>query len=335
MATLKEGNTVAQRPKQTDVSQAIAELGLEPYVLDIELQGYAVVPPDVTGVTDAEIDRLTQLLLDKSEELVGCRFSVADGPECELDYGNYRGTLELFSKAKPSQFQLMQLCTFDRAFRDLAVNPVATALTRHMIGPLARFSSHNCFVKWAGDGYGESLGLHCDQTGRSSALGPRRAERQLHVVPDRLHPRRRGIRVRTRIPSALAPANHAGGCQGGDSRRVSPRVIDSIPRSTLARRVSTNHAGLAGDDRQLFPTRVHPAAGRHPQPLSAGVGGRLRGPGPVQGAGWFREPVPVPGASCTEGGSLGRRGRLICRMPQARTADATEPMRIPSRSPAK
>ena len=150
---------------RADVKEAIAELGLEPYVLDIELQGYAVVPPSVTGVTDAEIDRLTQLLLDKSEKLVGCRFTVEDGPECELDYGGYGGTLELFSKAKPSQFQLMQLCTFDRAFRDLAVNPVENALIRYMIGPAARFSSHNCFVKWAGEGYGDSLGLHCDQQG--------------------------------------------------------------------------------------------------------------------------------------------------------------------------
>ena len=148
-----------------DVNETIAELGLEPYVLEIELQGYAVVPPEVTGVTDAEIDRLTQLLLDKSEELVGCPFTVADGPERDLDFGGYGGTLELISKVKPSQFQLMQLCTFDRAFRDLAVNPAATALMRHMIGPGARFSSHNCFIKWAGDGYGESLGMHCDQAG--------------------------------------------------------------------------------------------------------------------------------------------------------------------------
>ena len=158
---------MAKRHRSEDAQrQAIAALGLEPYVLDIELNGYAVVPPAVTGVTPAQVERLTQLLLDKSEELVGCRFSVADGPERELDFGGYRGTLERFSNAAPSQFQLMQLCTFDRAFRDLAVNPAAVALMRHMIGPNAtRFSSHNCFVKWAGEGYGESLGLHCDQGG--------------------------------------------------------------------------------------------------------------------------------------------------------------------------
>lgn len=42
----------------------------------------------------------------------------------------------------------------------------ATALMRHMICQLeTRFSSHNCFVKWNGKGYGESLGLYCDQQG--------------------------------------------------------------------------------------------------------------------------------------------------------------------------
>ncbi|MCE2459732.1 MAG: hypothetical protein J4F38_03015 [Pseudomonadales bacterium] len=102
----------------------MTELGLEPYVLELELNGYAVVPPSVTGVTEEQIDTLTQLLLDKSAELVGCRFTVEDGPECELDYGGYKGIIERMSGVEPSQFQLMQLCTFGRAFRDLAVNPV-------------------------------------------------------------------------------------------------------------------------------------------------------------------------------------------------------------------
>lgn len=116
---------VAEATRQRKGNAAIAELGLEPYILELELNGYAVVPPSVTGVTDAEIDTLTQLLLDKSEELVGCKFTVEHGPECELDYGDYKGIIERMSGVEPSQFQLMQLCTFGRAFRDLAVNPVA------------------------------------------------------------------------------------------------------------------------------------------------------------------------------------------------------------------
>lgn len=145
--------------------QLIEELGLEKYAFELDRDGYTVVPPEVTGVSEADLNLLTSSLLSKSEELVGCRFDLETGAECELDYGNYQGSvLELQSQAKPSQFLLMQLCTFGRPFRDLAINPVAVALMRYLIDPTeTRFSSHNCFLKWAGEGYGESLGLHADQ----------------------------------------------------------------------------------------------------------------------------------------------------------------------------
>ncbi len=162
--------------KMDELQETIEELGLQPYIEQIDEQGYAVVPPEVTGVTMAQVDELVQLLLDKSEEYIGCKFTVEGGPESDLDYGDFRGFLELRSGATPSQFQLMQLCTYHRAFRDLAVNRAGTALINYMIGsfghPLfgadgwaARFSSHNSFIKWAGDGYGETLGLHVDQGG--------------------------------------------------------------------------------------------------------------------------------------------------------------------------
>ena len=141
-------------------------------MLELELNGYTVVPPEVTGVTEVEVDELTDLLLKKSEALVGCEFTIEVGEAAELDFGNYPGTLELIYGAKQSQFQLMQLCTFDRASRNLAVNPVSNVLMRHLIGwNEARFSSHNCFIKWQGDGYGELLGLHCDQGGVPMPLG--------------------------------------------------------------------------------------------------------------------------------------------------------------------
>lgn len=156
----------AQSREQQARQKIIAELNLEKYALELELNGYTVVPPEVTGVTMDQVDELCDQLLAKSEQLVGCKFSIEGGPECDLDFGDYMGTLELQSGAKPSQFQLMQLCTYHRCFRDLAINKVANALMRYVIGPYAtRFSSHNSFIKWQGDGYGESLGLHCDQGG--------------------------------------------------------------------------------------------------------------------------------------------------------------------------
>ena len=107
--------------RDSDIQQArqklVLELDLEKYVLELDLNGYTVVPPEVNGVSSAQIDELSQLLLDKSEELVGCKFTLEDGPECPLDFGEYRGTLELQSGAKPSQFQLMQLCTLQAMSR--------------------------------------------------------------------------------------------------------------------------------------------------------------------------------------------------------------------------
>lgn len=155
---------VSYRELKRSHQARLERLGLAEFIRELDTNGYTVVPPSVTGLSDDDIGLLTDLLLKKSEALVGCEFSLEGGADNDLDYGEYRGMLELQSNAKPSQFQLMQLCTFDRAFRDLAVNETAVTLMQHMIGlPDTRFSSHNCFIKWRGEGYGESLGLHCDQ----------------------------------------------------------------------------------------------------------------------------------------------------------------------------
>ena len=44
---------------------------LTPYLPQLDEQGYAVVPPEVTGVSASMIDQIVQQLLDKSEELIG------------------------------------------------------------------------------------------------------------------------------------------------------------------------------------------------------------------------------------------------------------------------
>ena len=149
--------------------KAAGALGIAEYAETLAEDGYVIVPPEVTGVTPKVIERLTELILAHSEKLVGCPWSVEDGPAQDITFGGFPGTLELMhaeaqAPVEPAQFQLMQLCKEDRAFRDLAVNRVAAALINTVIGlGAARFSSHNCFVKWKGDGYGEKLGLHVDQ----------------------------------------------------------------------------------------------------------------------------------------------------------------------------
>lgn len=153
----------------TRLAPEIVELGLEQYVLQLEVDGLTVVPPEVHGVTEEQIDELAQLLLVRAEELVGCPFDLDEGPLGEIEFPVPDHVLAELSgdddRGIPSQFLIQKLCSLDRRFRDLAINPVAVALIRHMVGSNAtRFSSHNGFVKWQGDyGYGANLGLHCDQ----------------------------------------------------------------------------------------------------------------------------------------------------------------------------
>ncbi len=97
------------------------EMGLEPYVLELELDGLTILPLEVTGVSLDTIDELTQLLLDISERAVGCKFSLDRGPHAELDVPDF--PLSFFSKERgdSTQFQLQCLAREHRLFRDLAV----------------------------------------------------------------------------------------------------------------------------------------------------------------------------------------------------------------------
>ncbi len=149
----------------TTLDSAIVELELERYVLALEVDGVAVIPQKVHGISNAMFDELTNQVLSYAGELAGTTFTLDLGPAEDLEFEGGR-TQGLHDGGGPcTQFLLGNLASRNRVFRDLAVNPVAVGLIRHMIGGWAtRFSSHTSFVKWHGEyGYGPGLGLHCDQ----------------------------------------------------------------------------------------------------------------------------------------------------------------------------
>ena len=152
---------------QTRLSPQIQELELEQFVLQLEVDGLCVVPPEKTGVPPETIKAIAERLLFEGEEVVGCGFDLNKGPKAELTMSADENVIAQFSgdRGEPTQFLVQQLCARDRLFRDLAINPIGVALIRHLIGQNAtRFSSHNAFIKWQGEfGYGQNLGLHCDQ----------------------------------------------------------------------------------------------------------------------------------------------------------------------------
>ncbi|MEE9282060.1 MAG: phytanoyl-CoA dioxygenase family protein [Myxococcota bacterium] len=143
--------------------------------MELETAGLTIVPPDVTGVTPELLDRCTEVLLKRFTEITGgCPITIEDGPTGELTWPEMpRSALRGDDAPPPTQMLIQQLLQLDRCFRDLTVNPVADALIDHLIGSLPvpggkararRLSSTNSFVKWQGEyGYGQTLGLHCDQ----------------------------------------------------------------------------------------------------------------------------------------------------------------------------
>ncbi|MCY4656601.1 MAG: phytanoyl-CoA dioxygenase family protein [Gammaproteobacteria bacterium] len=158
----------------TYLSEEVQNRNLEKYALDLETEGLTIVPASVTGITDDLLGRCTEVLLSKFTELSGgCPISLEDGPQGSLDWSSSRESAFTAGEntPEPTQTLIQQLLQLDRCFRDLFLNPVVDALIGHMMGAHAkqkqrswRYSSTNSFVKWQGDyGYGEHLGLHCDQ----------------------------------------------------------------------------------------------------------------------------------------------------------------------------
>ena len=151
----------------TQLGKQIQELELEQYALELEVDGLTVVPPKVTGVDTELMDRCVEVLLERFTELSdGCPITLEDGPLGELKWSTPEG-----KAPTPSQTLIQQILQLDRCFRNLFVNPVADVLIGHLFGHSGnaerrswRLSSTNAFVKWQGEhGYGEHLGLHCDQ----------------------------------------------------------------------------------------------------------------------------------------------------------------------------
>lgn len=151
----------------------VKELSLESYAHELETEGLTIVPPEVTGVDESLFSRCTEVLLERFTEITnGCPITLEDGPTQELSWPDLPNSpLRPKDAPEPTQMLIQQLLQLDRCFRDLFVNPVTDALIGHVFGGKNnnnsrswRFSSTNSFVKWQGDyGYGEHLGLHCDQ----------------------------------------------------------------------------------------------------------------------------------------------------------------------------
>ena len=130
----------------------IRELALEPHVAELDTYGYTVIPPEKVGPIDFTL-RVRDVVLRLVEERTGVPHSL----DRNGDPGRYTGQPQL-----ANQFLLYYLLFADPIFEEWLENPVLQALITFVMRDQGQLSSLTSFVKWKGDGYGASLGLHSD-----------------------------------------------------------------------------------------------------------------------------------------------------------------------------
>ncbi len=135
-----------------ELYRPIRELGLESYTAELDNYGYTVIPPEKVAPLEF-VDRMREVVLRLIEERTGIKHRIEENG----NHGKYKGMPLL-----PSQFLLYYLLFADPIFEDWLENATLRALVDWVMRGQAQLSSLTSFVKWKGDGYGPTLGLHSD-----------------------------------------------------------------------------------------------------------------------------------------------------------------------------
>ena len=134
--------------------QEISELGLEPYVADLDTHGFTVIPPAIAS-PNGLASRLLEAVLDVSERRRGVRPDLVTGATHERFAGRYaKGDGD-----SPWGDLLHALIFEGEVFEEALMNPVLLAMTTYLCGYSMVLSSMQAFLKGPNE---TSFGLHCD-----------------------------------------------------------------------------------------------------------------------------------------------------------------------------
>ncbi|ARR55251.1 hypothetical protein HY78_18275 [Rhizorhabdus wittichii DC-6] len=128
----------------------IETFGLAPYIGELDVKGYTVVPPHIAQTIDLH-PRLLNKILDIAERRTGARPSLSGDPS-----GHSHGPLGNL---------LSYLLFEDEVFREALLNPVVLTFLTYLLGSNASLSSMQAQLKGTGN---EDLPLHADNVVLSS-----------------------------------------------------------------------------------------------------------------------------------------------------------------------
>ena len=140
--------TSANGNGQTNLDRAwaeIRELGLEPFVADLDAHGYTIIPPAI-ATPNGLADRLLEAVLDVSERRNGVRADL-DGGSTHAGFKGRFASLPGSDEDSPIG-DLMQSLLFEgRVFEEALMNPVLLAMATYLCGYSVVLSSMGCFMK--------------------------------------------------------------------------------------------------------------------------------------------------------------------------------------------
>ena len=143
----------------------IRKYKLEPYIAELDSQGFTVVPPKVAAQGDLS-RRMLKACLDVAERRNGERPDLDSG----TTHANFAGRWAAMTGTGDSPFgDLMQSLIFeDQVFEEALMNPVLLTLASYLCGYSVILSSMGCFMKGPNK---TSFALHTD-TPMPSPLPP-------------------------------------------------------------------------------------------------------------------------------------------------------------------
>ena len=130
----------------------IKKLGLQNNINDLEIDGFTIIPPKKVASTQF-LNKMRKTVLRICQERTGKKFDL-----------NKNGQIGKY-KAQPQtdrQFLLYYLLMADPIFEKWLLNPTLNTMMDYLMKGTQQLSSMTSFIKWQGEGYGETLGLHSD-----------------------------------------------------------------------------------------------------------------------------------------------------------------------------
>lgn len=154
-------NAFSIAPDAEVVWEQIERLGLFRQIAELEVKGYAVIPPEMIG-PPAFIDELRQSLIDVVEHRYGTRLDLASNEIPAPD----RNVNEAY---KAVGINVAYLLFENPAFQKAAMNETVLALIDYLIGKSANITSCVSLIKGPGD---TDLPLHIDSVITPAPLSP-------------------------------------------------------------------------------------------------------------------------------------------------------------------